>query len=105
MQVLQSGAWPKDPKGSYAELNLLNQPGEETWPIVHMPFILIHENLMPLGAKGEMCGSAPAHICAASVELCCLQPAASNAEYCAACIMNHDEQYFGSAPRACRKHN
>ncbi|KAF5831597.1 hypothetical protein DUNSADRAFT_12931 [Dunaliella salina] len=53
-QVLQSGQWPDDPRGTFAELNLLNQPGDNTWPIVHMPFILIHENLVQLGAKGPL---------------------------------------------------
>uniref|UniRef100_A0A7S3VTW4 PBP domain-containing protein n=1 Tax=Dunaliella tertiolecta TaxID=3047 RepID=A0A7S3VTW4_DUNTE len=52
--VIRSGAWPADPTSDFSGVSLINQPGDRTWPIVVMPFIIAHTNLVDLGSKGSL---------------------------------------------------
>ncbi|PNH08699.1 Phosphate-binding protein PstS [Tetrabaena socialis] len=54
LALFKSDAWPKSPTQSFTSVSVLNQPGNNTFPIVAMPFMFVRTDLTSRGDAGPL---------------------------------------------------
>jgi hypothetical protein len=60
-QLFQSGGWPSDPTADFTAVSIVNQPGDNTWPVASLPFMFVRTDLVADGESGGWWVVLPSH--------------------------------------------